>query len=67
MKDKSATRYDQISYLDMLQKQLKVLDLTAVSLCMDHHMPVVVFDMKKEGNIEKAIRGERIGTLVGDF
>ena len=67
MKDKSATRYDQISYLDMLQKQLKVMDLTAVSLCMDHHMPVVVFDMKKEGNIEKAIRGERIGTLVGDF
>jgi uridylate kinase len=51
----------------MLQKQLKVMDLTAVSLCMDHHMPVVVFDMKKEGNIEKAIRGERIGTLVGDF
>jgi uridylate kinase len=67
LKDPGATRYDQISYIDMLQKQLKVMDLTAVSLCMDHHMPVVVFDMKKEGNIEKAIRGDRIGTLVGDF
>jgi uridylate kinase len=67
MKDPTASRYDQISYLDMLQKQLKVMDLTAVSLCMDHHMPVVVFDMRKEGNIERAIRGERIGTLVGDL
>ena len=67
MKDPAASRYEQISYLDMLQKQLKVMDLTAVSLCMDHHLPVVVFDMRKEGNIERAIRGERIGTLVGDF
>jgi uridylate kinase len=66
MKDPTARRFDKISYLDMLNKQLKVMDLTAISLCMDNNLPVVVFDMRKEGNIEKAIRGERIGTLVGD-
>jgi len=67
MKDPTARRYDRISYLDMLNQQLKVMDLTAISLCMDNKLPVVVFDMRKEGNIEKAIRGERIGTLVGDI
>jgi uridylate kinase len=64
LKDPSARRYDRISYLDMLNQKLKVMDLTAISLCMDHRLPVVVFDMKGEGNIERAIRGEPIGTLV---
>jgi len=62
----SATKYDKVSYLEVLNKKLKVMDLTAISMCMDNSLPVVVFDMKKEGNIERAIRGEEIGTLVGD-
>ena len=64
--DPSAERYDRISYLEVLNRQLKVMDLTAISLCMDHKLPIVVFDMKKEGNIAAAIRGENIGTFVGD-
>jgi uridylate kinase len=67
VKDKKAKKYDQVSYLEMLNKKLKVMDLTAISMCMDNNLPIVVFDMKREGNIERAIRGERIGTLVGDI
>lgn len=62
----AATRYDRISYLEILNKKLEVMDMTAISLCMDHGLPIVVFKMKEEGNVEKAIRGEQIGTLVGD-
>jgi len=67
LKEPDAQKYDEVSYLDVLNKRLQVMDLTAISMCMDHHLPVVVFDMRREGNIEKAIRGERIGTLVGDI
>ena len=63
----SATKYDNVSYLEVLNRKLKVMDLTAISMCMDNNLPIVVFEMKKEGNIERAIRGERIGTLVGDI
>ncbi len=66
VKDPTATRFDRITYLEVLNRKLKVMDLTAISLCMDHGMPIVVFDMRKKGNIERAIRGERIGTLVGE-
>ncbi|HUW56638.1 MAG TPA: UMP kinase [Planctomycetota bacterium] len=66
LKVPTATKYDAVSYLEVLSKKLEIMDLTAISMCMDHHLPVVVFDMKKEGNIERAILGERIGTLVGD-
>ena len=67
LKEPDAQKFDEVSYLDVLNKRLQVMDLTAISMCMDNHLPVVVFDMKREGNIEKAIRGERIGTLVGDI
>lgn len=53
-----------IRYLDVLQKQLAVMDSTAISLCMDNHMPILVFNLRKWGNIEKAVRGENVGTLV---
>lgn len=57
-----------IRYLDVLQKQLAVMDSTAISLCMDNHMPILVFNLRKWGNIEKAVRGENVGTLVhGDL
>ncbi len=63
-KDPSATRIDRITYIDALQRGLKVVDSTAFSLCMDNRMPMVVFGMEPAGNITKALRGEKIGTLV---
>jgi uridylate kinase len=62
--DKTATKIDEITYQEALVKGLKVVDSTAFSLCMDNRMPMVVFGMEPSGNVEKAIRGERIGTLV---
>jgi uridylate kinase len=60
----SAERYETLSYQDALVKGLKVVDSTAFSLCMDNKMPMLVFGMEPEGNVTKAILGERIGTLV---
>ena len=65
MKHDDATRFEQISYMDVLQKGLKVMDSTAISLCMDNSMPILVFNLREEGNILKAVKGETIGTLVG--
>jgi uridylate kinase len=59
-----ATRYSQIGYTELLANRLGALDATAVSLAMDNEMPIVVFDMTREGNIVRAVRGERIGTLI---
>jgi uridylate kinase len=60
----TATRFDRISYLEVLDKGLKVMDATAISLCMDNHLPIVVFNLKTPGNIKRAIAGEPIGSLV---
>ncbi|MDQ1551338.1 MAG: uridylate kinase [Actinomycetota bacterium] len=62
--DKSATKIDEITYQEALVQGLKVVDSTAFSLCMDNKMPMVVFGMEPAGNVAKAIRGDRIGTLV---
>ena len=59
-----ARRFARIGYTDMLANRLNALDATAVSLAMDNDLPIVVFDMTKPGNIERAVRGERIGTLI---
>jgi uridylate kinase len=59
-----ATRFDRISYLQVLDKGLKVMDATAISLCMDNKLPIVVFNLKTPGNIKRAIAGEAIGSLV---
>ena len=59
-----AQRYSQIGYTELLSNRLKALDATAVSLAMDNEMPIVVFDMTVPGNIARAVRGERIGTLI---
>jgi len=64
MKDASATKFEQISYLEVLEKQLKVMDATAISLCMDNHLPIIVFNLRTPGNMKRAIMGERIGTTV---
>ena len=63
-KYKDAVRIKKLSYIEVLQRGLQVMDATAVSLCMDHRLPIVVFDMTKEGNIERAILGEDMGTIV---
>ncbi|MEQ1870024.1 MAG: UMP kinase [Vicinamibacterales bacterium] len=60
----TATRYDQISYLQVLEQGLKVMDATAISLCMDNKLPIVVFNLRTPGNIKRAISGESIGSLV---
>ena len=62
--DPNAIKYDEISYLDILNQDLKVMDSTATSLCKDNHIPLVVFALQEPENIIKAIKGEKIGTLV---
>ena len=63
-KYKSAKLIRQMGYLDVLKKKLKAMDLTAVSLCMDNNLPIIVFNMLTEGNMKRAIYGEKIGTIV---
>jgi uridylate kinase len=59
-----AFRFDRLEYGEVLQRGLKVMDSTAISLCMDNRLPIVVFDLMGQGNIVRAVRGEKIGTLV---
>ena len=63
-KNKRAKRYDSLKYIDVLKKDLKVMDASATSLCMDNNLPIIVFDLLKVGNIKKVITGEKIGTIV---
>jgi uridylate kinase len=63
-KDKSATKYEKISFDEVLSKSLAVADAAAFSLCRENHLPIIVFDLMKTGNIARAVRGESIGTLV---
>jgi uridylate kinase len=63
-KDSSATKFDQISYDEVLSKSLAVADAAAFSLCRENKLPIVVFDLMKTGNIARAVKGEKIGTLV---
>jgi len=64
MKNKSARKYDSLKYIDVLKKGLKVMDATAISLCMDNNLPIIVFNLLKEGNIKRVVTGEKIGTVV---
>jgi uridylate kinase len=66
MKDAKAKRFDRISYRDALSRQLKVMDSTAFSLCMDNHVPIIVFDLMAKNNIRKVVLGQKVGTLVND-
>lgn len=61
----TAKMYDKLTYIEVLNKNLKVMDATAISLCMDNKLPIIVFNLNKEGNIKKVIMGEKIGTRVG--
>ena len=62
--DKAATRFEQLSYMDVLQKGLKVMDTTAISLCMDNKLPIIVFNLREKGSMLKIVQGENVGTLV---
>lgn len=63
-KNPDAQRFDEITYMDVLQRGLNVMDATATSLCMDNDVPMIVFDLTKRGNIKKALRGEDVGTTI---
>ena len=64
MVDPGATKYTKISYLQVLERQLKVMDATAISLCMDNKLPIVVFNLRQAGNIRRVVLGDPIGTTV---
>jgi uridylate kinase len=64
-KEPDANMFHRLDYSDVLRRELKFMDATAVSLCMDNDLPIVVFDLMGKGNVVRAVRGERIGTLVG--
>jgi len=66
VKNKSAVMFKKISYIDVLTKNLKVMDSTAISLCRDNSLPIVVFNLQKKGNIRSVICGKKIGTYVGE-
>ncbi len=63
-KFKNATRYDKLSYIEVLNKELHIMDSTAISLCMEENIPIMVFDINKKGNLVKVVTGENVGTLV---
>lgn len=63
-KDKNAVKFSDLTYMDVLQKDLKVMDATAISLCRDNNLPIIVFSMRKKGNIKRVLSGEKIGTIV---
>jgi uridylate kinase len=65
VKDPSAERYKQLTYIEVLRKNLKVMDSTAISLCMDNDLPIIVFDLGVPGNILRVVQGEDVGTTVG--
>lgn len=65
VKNPHALRYNELSYIDVLNQSLKVMDSTATSLCMDNKIPIIVFNLNQKGNIKRVVMGENIGTYVG--
>ena len=64
VKNKDASKFAELTYMEILKKGLKVMDATSISLCMEGNIPIVVFDLFEKGNIEKVIRGKKVGTIV---
>ena len=63
-KDKTAKKFEKLTFMDSIKQRLKVMDATALTLCMENHMPVVVFDLAVKGNIARAVGGQKVGTLI---
>jgi uridylate kinase len=64
VKNPRAKKFDRLTYFDVLQKGLKVMDTTAISLCMDNRLPIIVYDVRKKGNLRRIVLGEKVGTIV---
>ncbi len=64
VKYKNAKRFSRLNYLDVIKRQLRVMDTTATSLCMENQLPIVVFDLNRAGNIRRVVLGEKVGTIV---
>jgi uridylate kinase len=64
MKDPGARKFDRLTYFDVLQKGLKVMDTTAISLCMDNGLPIIVYNLKQKGGLKKILTGKKVGTMV---
>jgi uridylate kinase len=64
-KDSNAKRYEHLTYEDVIQRNLQVMDTSAIALCRDHDVPLRIYDMSREGDLMRIMRGEPIGTLVG--
>ncbi len=67
LKDRGAKRFERLRFIDVLNKGIKVMDATAISLCMNNNLPIVIFNLFKKGNIRRVLLGEEIGTVIGDF
>jgi uridylate kinase len=64
LKQSNANKFEQLTYIEVLNRELKVMDSTAISLCMDNQLPIIVFNIMEKGNIKRVVSGESIGTLV---
>jgi uridylate kinase len=64
VKNQDAKLFERLTYMDVLDRGLKVMDTTAISLCMDHQLPIIVFNLKREGNIKRAVLGKKVGSLI---
>jgi uridylate kinase len=65
MREPGAVRFERLTYLEVLRRELKVMDSTAITMCKDNRLPIIVFNLSEPGNIKRAIMGEPIGTWVG--
>jgi len=64
LKNQKAKKFDKIDYVEVLKRRLKVMDATAISLCMDNNLPIIVFNLEKRGNLKRIVQGEKVGTIV---
>jgi len=64
--DKNATKFEEISYTDILRLGLKVMDATAIAMCRENKLPILIFDLNKHGNIQRVVMGEKVGSLVSE-
>ncbi len=64
MKNRDAKRFDELSYMEVIKRDLKVMDATAITLCMDNNLPIIVFNLKKAGSLKRIVKGEKVGTIV---
>ena len=64
MKNPKAKKFKDLTYFEVLKRGLKVMDTTAISMCMDNRLPIIVYDMKKKGNLRRIVSGEKLGTIV---